>query len=47
MVHDGAFILEDLSPWWDEKDELGDGEGAYPFSRVLVVMGDISKNDAE
>ena len=47
LVHDGAFILEDLSPWWDEKDELGDGEGAYPFSRVLVVMGDISKNDAE
>ena len=47
LVHNGAFILENFPPWWDEQDELGDGEGAYPFSGILMIMGDITKNDAQ
>ena len=47
LIHDGAFILENFPAWWDEKDKLGDGEGAYPFVRVLMIMGNISKNDAQ
>ena len=47
LIHNGAFILEDLSPWWDEKDELGHGKGAYPFGRVLMIMDDISEYDAQ
>ena len=47
LIHNGTFILEDLPPWRDEKDELGHGEGSYPFGRVLMIMGDISKHDAQ
>ena len=47
LVHDGAFILENLPPRWDEKDKLGDGKGAYPFAGVLMIMDNISKNDAQ
>ena len=47
LVHDGAFILKNLPAWWDEEDELGDGEGAYPFAGILMITGDITKNDAQ
>ena len=46
LVHDGAFILKDLPPWWDEEDELGNRESAYPFGGILMIIGDVSEDDA-